>query len=229
MMKRFDDCARGYDATVQSAIGVSGESVQFFADLKVRLMAQQLGRSLPETILDFGCGIGNTTRAIEARFPDSRVVGFDISAESVAIARHLTTPRSGGITYFSTIDNRLPFADASVAAAFTSCVFHHIEPEDRGYWARELRRVLAPHAPLFLFEHNPYNPLTVQVVRRVPFDDGVILLKPREATGLLRRAGFVVSRPWFYFFFPARLRMLRPLESGLTRIPIGAQYFVVGR
>jgi SAM-dependent methyltransferase len=123
----------------------------------------------------------------------------------------------------------LPLPDASVAAAFTSCVFHHIEPGEREHWARELRRVLEPGAPLFLFEHNPYNPLTVRVVRRVPFDEGVVLLTPRDATELLRRAGFATSPPWFYFFFPAFLRMFRTLEPALRRVPFGAQYFVVGR
>jgi ubiquinone/menaquinone biosynthesis C-methylase UbiE len=226
---RFDDCARAYDATVQDAIGASGESVQFFADLKVRLMAQAIDDGRPATILDFGCGIGNTTRAIAARFSDSRVIGFDVSAESLAVARQLSSSRSTRITYVSASDNRLPFNDASVALAFTSCVFHHIEPAERQHWARELRRVLEPGSPLFLFEHNPYNPLTVRVVRRVPFDQGVVLLRPRDTVELLRGAGFATSRPWFYFFFPAFARMLRPLEARLRRIPLGAQYFVVGR
>lgn len=226
---RFDDCARVYDTTVQSAIGASGETVQFFAELKVSLMAQALDGVQPATILDFGCGIGNTTRAIGAKFPDSRIVGFDVSSQSVAVARQVSSGQSGRFEYVSPSGNRLPLDDASMAAAFASCVFHHIEPAERHHWARELRRVLQPGAPLFLFEHNPYNPLTVRVVRRVPFDEGVILLKPRDALGLLRRAGFATSRPWYYFFFPAFLRMLRRIEPALRRIPLGAQYFIVGR
>jgi ubiquinone/menaquinone biosynthesis C-methylase UbiE len=225
---RFDDVAHDYDATVQRAIGASGESVQFFAELKVQLMSRVLGEEQPATILDFGCGIGNTTRAIAARFPRSRVIGFDVSAESIAIARQIST-ESDRIAYISTTEPRLPLADGSIAAAFTSCVFHHIEERDREHWASELRRVLEPHAPLFLFEHNPYNPLTVRVVRRVPFDEGVILLTPAVATDLLQRAGFITQSPWFYFFFPAFLRVFRRIEPALKRIPLGAQYFVVAR
>jgi len=226
---RFDECARTYDDTVQAAIGASGESVHFFADLKVHLMARELGDRRPATILDFGCGIGNTTRAIAAGFPEARVIGFDVSTESLEVARQVTPARPDQVTYISTTENRLPIADASIAAAFTSCVFHHIAPADRDYWAKELRRILEPHAPLFLFEHNPYNPLTVRVVRQIPFDDGVILLEPRDATNLLRRAGFATSKPRYYFFFPAFLRILRRLEPALKRFPLGAQYFVVGR
>jgi len=225
----FDRAAQNYDAIVQRAIGASGETVQFFAELKVRLTAETVGDAQPETILDFGCGIGNTTRAIATRFPNSDVVGFDVSTDSLALARQLASSPLGRVTYVSSSDNRLPLPDASVALVFASCVFHHIEPDERERWARELKRVLKPGAPVFLFEHNPYNPLTRRVVRRVPFDESVILLKPRDATSLMRSAGFTTSPARFYFFFPSFIRALRALEPALRRIPLGAQYFVVGR
>ena len=224
----FDEQAHDYDATVQRAIGASGESVQYFAELKVSLMAQALSGEQPRAILDFGCGIGNTTRTLAAQFSHAVVTGFDVSAESVAVARQLT-PNAASIRYESDSGERLPFDDGSFDAAFTSCVFHHIDPASRLAWACELRRVLIPGAPLFLFEHNPWNPLTVRVVQSIPFDEGVVLLKPGYTTNLLRAAGFKTSAAWFYFFFPRILRGLRPLERWLSRVPIGAQYYVVAR
>ena len=224
----FDEHAHDYDATVQRAIGASGESVQYFAELKVSLMAQALSGEQPRAILDFGCGIGNTTRTLAAQFSHAVVTGFDVSAESVAVARQLT-PNAASVRYESDSGERLPFDDGTFDAAFTSCVFHHIDPASRLAWACELRRVLIPGAPLFLFEHNPWNPLTVRVVQSIPFDEGVVLLKPGYTTNLLRAAGFKTSAAWFYFFFPRILRGLRPLERWLRRVPIGAQYFVVGR
>ena len=225
---RFDEVARAYDDTVQRAIGASGETVQFFADLKVRLMSRALTDAHPSTILDFGCGIGNTTRSLAAVFQSARIIGFDISPESLAVARELTA-EFRQVTYVSAVDGGLPLPDASIDAAFASCVFHHIELRERAHWIAQLRRVLRPGAALFLFEHNPYNPLTVRVVRRVPFDEGVLLLRPSEAAELLRSGGFEASRPWFYFFFPSFLRALRPLEKALKHVPVGAQYFVIGR
>ena len=224
----FDEHAHDYDATVQRAIGASGESVQYFAKLKVRLMARALSGEQPRAILDFGCGIGNTTRTLVGQFPRAVVTGFDVSAESISVARQLT-PSTPSIRYQAAAGGRLPFAGGTFDAAFTSCVFHHIEPAERLQWAREIRRVLLPGAPLLLFEHNPWNPLTVRVVQSIPFDEGVVLLKPGYTTNLLRAAGFKTSAAWFYFFFPRILRGLRPLERWLRRVPIGAQYFVVGR
>lgn len=225
----FDEHARDYDATVQRAIGASGESVQYFAELKVRLMADALASEQPRAILDFGCGIGNATRVLAGQFSRAVVTGFDVSEESIAVAQRLTQPGCGTVRYFAGDGERLPFEDKSFDAAFTSCVFHHIEPANRLRWAREIRRVLAPGAPLFLFEHNPWNPLTVRVVRSIPFDEGVVLLRPGYTTSLLRAAGFTTSPPWFYFFFPNNLRALRPIERWLSRVPIGAQYYVAGR
>src|SRR6266540_2986441 len=95
--------------------------------------------------------------------------------------------------------------------------------------AYELRRVLKGGAHLFLFEHNPYNPLTLRVVRTCPFDSGVRLLRLPYATRIVRSAGFRVDRPRYCFFFPHSVRLLRPAEVYMDWLPLGGQYYVVGR
>lgn len=223
----FDDYADRYDATVQQAISASGESVQFFAALKARLMADTLARAgrQPARVVDFGCGIGNSTRELVTVFPSAQVVGVDPSSESIARARELAGPR----TDFQVVDgDRLPFADGTFDSAFAACVFHHIERPQRARWASEIRRVLRPGGDFFLFEHNPYNPLTRRVVANVPFDEGVELLTPRETSTLLSEAGFETDAATFYFFFPHFLKRLRVAERWLRRLPLGGQYFVRG-
>ena len=177
-------------------------------------------------MLDFGCGIGNTTAALAEAFPTARVTGCDVSPASIAHAAraHGGTAR----TDFVAIAGALPFPDASFDLAFTACVFHHIARDEQLHWAAELRRVVAPGGACFLFEHNPYNPLTRKVVRDCIFDRGVTLLRPGYARRLLAAAGFRVDPPRFYFFFPHALAFLRPLERALGWCPFGAQYFVRG-
>jgi ubiquinone/menaquinone biosynthesis C-methylase UbiE len=225
----FDQYAADYDSAVDGTISASGESVQFFAHLKVDLTRRMLGCEEPATVLDFGCGIGNATRALSEAFPTATVTGFDISRESVAEARRLSSHLDTRVRFITSDLPELPFADSAFDLAFTSCVFHHIDEPSHALWARELRRVLKPGAPLFLFEHNPYNPLTVHAVRACPFDHGVKLLPPRYATRLIGKVGFLAERPRYYFFFPRALRFLRLFEIHLRWLPVGAQYFVVGR
>jgi SAM-dependent methyltransferase len=222
----FDAYAARYDATVQRAIGLSGESVQYFAALKARLMALSLKQTAdtPTRVLDFGCGIGNSTRELVAALPKARIVGVDPSAESISRARQAGADLR---TDFEVIDNnRLPFPDGAFDCAFAACVFHHIDPAQRTHWASEIRRVLRTGGDFFLFEHNPYNPLTRRVVANVPFDEGVQLLTPHDATMVLTDAGFDSSAPTFYFFFPRFLKGLRFAERWLRRVPLGAQYFI---
>jgi SAM-dependent methyltransferase len=211
---------------VQAAIGASGEDVAFFARLKVEQLRPFVPVA-PARILDFGCGIGNITAELAVAFANAEVVGCDVSARSI---EHATAANSTGQRVsFRAFTDALPFPDASFDLAFTSCVFHHIDRAQHERWAAELRRVIAPGGKLFVFEHNPYNPLTRRVVRDCVFDRGVVLLRPGYAQKLFQRAGFDAEPPKFYFFFPHLLSWLRPLERLLSWLPLGAQYFVIAR
>jgi hypothetical protein len=67
-------------------------------------------------------------------------------------------------------------------------------------------------------------------MRRIDFDRDASLMGAASLRRLLRGAGFVIQPPVEYLFvFPRALRWLRPLEPPLRRMPLGAQYLVVGR
>lgn len=220
----FDEYAGDYDATVQAAIGASGESVAYFAELKARL-ARAEAPSSTRRVLDFGCGIGNTTRALAEAMPGARIVGCDPSSDSVNIAR----ARSDAAVEFATSsETRLPFPDASFDLAVAACVFHHIDTGRQAHWVGEIARVLRPGGRFVMFEHNPLNPLTRRVVRNVPFDAGVVLLRRGGVTRLLRDSGLRPRRGRYYFFFPRFLAAFRRFEPLLGWLPLGAQFYVVG-
>lgn len=50
-------------------------------------LAAKIPLSEPKSIIDIGCGPGNSTRVLKERFPNARVIGADSSAEMVAKAR----------------------------------------------------------------------------------------------------------------------------------------------
>ncbi len=41
----------------------------------------------PQLILDLGCGLGQTARSLALRYPQARVIGLDLSAEAIEVAR----------------------------------------------------------------------------------------------------------------------------------------------
>ncbi len=226
--KIFDRYASTYADTVNSAIRASGENSDFFARLKAELVRRALGTGSPRRILDFGCGVGNTSQALADVFPSACVIGCDASRESINAAHRAAPPGSRRLRFILHGRDGLPLSDSSIDVAFSSCVFHHIDTSSRAAWLGELRRVLVTKGPFFLFEHNPYNPLTLRVVKACPFDAGVQLLRPPYAIQIIRSAGFRVDRVRYYFFFPRPLRKLRSVEAYLDWLPMGGQYYVVG-
>ena len=224
----FDEYATKYEDAVNASVAISGDSVEDFATVKARLFARALSPARDLTVLDFGCGTGISSRAIIESMPAlQRLSGTDTSEESIQRATKLTAdPRAD---FVRQTQDGLPFRDGTFDAAFTSCVFHHIDRADHLRWLGELRRVLKPGGDLFIFEHNPANPLTRRAVRECPFDEGVVLLPPRYTASILRSARFVPDAPKFYYFFPRFLAALRGLEPLLASVPLGAQYYLRGR
>lgn len=224
---QFDRYAQSYRDLHKESIRASGEEPDYFAAYKVAYMAAQLGKESteqPRDILDFGCGIGNSIPHLANAFPSARLHGLDVSGESVEMAR-----ASNPLASFGMIEEGLPLPDHSIDVAMAACVYHHIPPAERAHWTRELHRVLKPGGRMFIFEHNPLNPITQKVVRDCPFDDDAILLPRRESVSLLTHAGFSGLKVDYIVFFPKLLSLLRPVEKYLAHLPLGAQYVAQGR
>lgn len=223
----FDRYAQAYGELHRESIRMSGEEPGYFADYKAAHVAARLGAKAgePLRLLDFGCGVGGTIPYLRAHLPRAQLHGVDVSGASLAQAAQAHPDA----TFTEIGDRRLPVDDASIDIAVAACVYHHVPPAERAHWTAELHRVLRPGGRLFVFEHNPLNPLTQKVVRDCPFDDDAILLPRRESMGLLRAAGFSGVEARYIVFFPQLLAALRPLERRLGWLPAGAQYVVEGR
>ena len=176
-------------------------------------------------MLDFGCGLGNSTPLFLDVLGARQVVGVDVSEGLLDRAREAfaAEPRAR----FATIDAH--DAPASADLAFVNGVFHHIPPADRAGALRYVRRTLRPGGLFAFWENNPWNPGTRYIMSRVSFDANAITITPPEARGLLRAAGFEVVETDFLFIFPRALRLLRPLERLVASLPLGGQYLVLCR
>lgn len=222
----FDQYASEYTDMHEASIKASGEDPAFFAAYKAKYIAVRLGpnaQNSPLSLLDFGCGIGNTISHLHQALPNALLHGADLSGESIRLANEAHAHEAT----FKTIENgRLPYADQSFDVAVAACVFHHIPPAERTYWMSEIRRVLKPGGVVFIFEHNVLNPLTVKAVKDCPFDEDAILLPRAELLQLARRNTFTDVKARYIVFFPHMLAALRPLEPAMSWIPFGAQYVV---
>lgn len=231
----FDKFAHEYETLHRASLGGGGEDPKFFAEYKMCEIHQMLSahcrhgvhdesQPLVERALDFGCGVGTSLPWFRKYFGQAEWVGLDVSERSLAIARQ-RYPNEQLVLFDG---ERIPLAEASVDLAFAMCVFHHIPPGQHLQALKELHRVLRPGGRIFIFEHNPYNPLTVRIVNNCPFDADAVLVTSRTLSKLLSDAGFLQVGKFFRIFFPHILGAFRPLERWLGWCPLGGQYFVTG-
>jgi SAM-dependent methyltransferase len=222
----FDEFSDSYEEALDRGISVSGEDSLFFARGRLVHLAGVLAERqfAADSVLDFGCGVGNSLPLLRQLLSASHVAGVDISSESIATARK-RFPDDG---FQLTTCDQLPTA-ATFKLAFCNGVFHHIPPDKRAASARLVYDHLEPGGLFAFFENNPLNPGTRYVMSRIPFDREAITLLPHQSRRLLRSAGFEIVLTQYLFFFPKALAWFRPLEPAMRRLALGAQYLVLAR
>src|SRR5205807_1466098 len=122
-----------------------------------------------------------------------------------------------------------PFANGQFDIVTISAVLHHVPVADRSAVYSELGRVLKPGGRIYVFEHNPRNPLVRYVIARTPIDANAILLDETEVRhGLLDAAHYDIAADYL-MFMPPGITFLRGIDRLLAWLPLGAQYVVAAR
>jgi len=216
--RQFDGLVGDYAEITAKQHAFFDANTSYMQQYKIAL-AKQLVPS-PNTILDYGCGIGLLQRFIPDYFPDALVRATDVSEESLAQVR-LHYP---AVHVVSCPEAMLARHDLIMV----SCVMHHVLIDDRRQLVSDLLSALNPGGSLLFFEHNPWNPVTRLMVSTCPIDEGAILMRRAELRKLVGSSSSDVElRSGYTLFFPGFLKSLRPLEDKLQWLPLGGQYFVL--
>lgn len=229
----FDAFAAGYAAGMENPLKrLAGADADVFIDLKAWHMLVDLARRpLPggpavPRLLDFGCGAGAFLRALARRTFAGAMVGSDVSAGMLDEARTTWPAGMQPPTWTVSEPGRLPFADHSFDIVTALGVLHHVMPADRPAEWREIARVLRPGGRCYVYEHNPWNPLTQWVVRHTAIDANAVLLPSSEVAAGLSTAGLRVTLRHGLMYGPPKWRWAWKLERLVRWIPLGGQYVV---
>lgn len=223
----FDDYVETYKTEVQDSIGFIGQDVDFFIEVKAKLLLKLAGKYLGATdrikALDIGSGVGLVDKYIKREIKD--LYGVDVEDGVVEKAK-INNPEVNYSRYDGT---RLPFVDNTFDLAFAINVMHHVPPDMWENFTEEMHRVLKPGGIAAVFEHNPYNPLTRKAVKDCEFDRDAVLLKHSKILRLFKRAGLKIAEDKFIIFFPFKAGIFRSIETVLGWLPLGAQQYAAGR
>lgn len=223
----FDEYQAEYSETVNKSLNFSGLDVDFFTKVKTAYITDVIRAHFDDMstiqLLDVGCGVGNYHGILEPHLGE--IVGVDISESSLERARSINT----NVQYRSYDGVELPFEDNTFDVALTICVMHHVPPENWETFANEMKRVVRPGGLALIFEHNPLNPLSVHVVNNCPFDEDAVLLRSKKTKQLFRDAGLNDVKANFIISIPPFNGILRAMDRLFSKIPLGAQYYVVAK
>ena len=215
----FDDYTDSYDRLLQYGTGFFSSNDRYFAQYKVDIVRKQMLAPVGR-LLEYGCGIGRNISFLQKAFPDAVIVGSDVSRASLEIARR----NNEGVEFFQ--EGVAVEASSPFDVIFVAGVFHHVPVVQRVGVATALRERLSENGSLFVFEHNPFNPVTRRIVSQCPYDKGTVLISPFELKYLLAKSGWAVERTAYCLFVPPKLSLLARLESRLGWLPLGGQYWV---
>lgn len=210
---------------LNQGLKVSGEDKEYFIRGRIMDLSDNLPKELRvKKILDFGCGIGDTTIIFKEYFKDAEIVGTDLSTEALKYAEERFSSPDVKFIHLSEIPEN--YFDL----VYVNGVFHHIEPQNRIEALKKIRSSLQDGGVFSFFENNPWNPGTRIVMKRIPFDRDAQTINPVKANKLMKTAGFnrVISTRYL-FYFPRILSFLRFAEKFMAKIPFGAQYEIIAQ
>lgn len=225
----FDQYKDSYQSQVQSAIAFSGQSHDYFTSVKAeniaRLVAKH-GAQSSTRLLDIGCGHGIIHKFLQEKSPQAlELFGTDVAESVLEIAKK----NNSWVKYQSYDGLKLPYADGFFGAAYAICVLHHVPPSQWSSFMQEAYRVVQPGGWVAIFEHNPLNPMTRKVVNSCEFDKDAVLLRAGKLEKLFQQAGFKGIQTQFILFTPFDSGFFRVFDRSMSWLPLGAQYFTVGR
>ena len=153
------------------------------------------------TVLDAGCGQGKALNPLQQRFQAARVIGVDVDAEALQVARS-EAARHGLEPEFIKADcASIPLPDASVDLVFCHQTLHHLVRQEETL--AEFRRLLRPGGLLLLAESTKayIHSWVIRLFFRHPMH---VQRSAEEYLELVRRAGFEfgpddVSYPYLWW------------------------------
>lgn len=214
----FNNYVADYNELLRKNTRFFSSNEGYFSQYKVELVTQNINHAVTR-VLEYGCGIGRNIPFLNKHFPNAEIVGTDISVASLNAAA-----TENSYAQFMVESSELDIGQFDLI--FVAGVFHHVPINQRRSVAKTLSKRLSKTGTLFIFEHNPYNPLTRKIVKNCPYDEDAILIKPVEFSSIFAETTLKIQKQAYYLFVPPRFSQFAFIEKYFQRLPLGGQYWL---
>ena len=215
----FDDFSSNYEDKILKSFENIDSNVSYYHSGKAKIAKRELA-SNPNKILDFGCGIGSMLKFLKENFNHSKFYAYDESLKSLELVK-IKYPDVNCIHSLDTIEK--------FDLIFVSNVIHHVKSSERNDLFKKIYNLLDDNGRLLIYEHNPYNPITLKVVANCEFDIDAELINKKNLIKLCNENDFKLQKSGYIHFFPSKLKFFFNLERYLKWLFLGAQYFCIFR
>ena len=110
---------------------------------------------------------------------------------------------------------------------FISNVIHHVKSAERDDFFKKIHQLLTEDGNLLIYEHNPYNPVTLKIVANCEFDADAELIKKKDLIKICNLNNLKLKKSGYIHFFPSKLKFLFKVEKYFKWFFLGAQYFCI--
>jgi len=220
----FNDFTENYDLLLSKETQFFSSDDLYFAKYKIDILKDECSLFQLDNILEFGAGTGRNLPYLSNAFNCSQICASDISEISIEIAKK----NNPNVHCFVDDFGNQSFGNFDLI--FIAGVFHHIIPKDRAAVFARLHSMLKPNGYLFIFEHNPYNPVTLRIVDKCPYDRDAVLIKPYQMRRYISETNFKVLKQRYCLFFPPFVTKKFPiLDKFFSRLFLGGQYWTLAK
>ncbi len=153
--KDFHGIKGGY---LNAIAPVTYDAVTWFAAppnaTKFRQQAIAHIKGQPKRILDLGCGTGSSTLKLKEAFPESEVIGLDISPYMLVMAEYKGKKANLAITWQQGLAEATNFNDGEFDLVTASFLFHETPTKISQAILQECLRLLKPGGQIIILDGN---------------------------------------------------------------------------
>jgi ubiquinone/menaquinone biosynthesis C-methylase UbiE len=156
-----ESAARAVHAKIWPEAGVNGDTI---LRKSYHQALQQHLTITPKTILDLGCGVGMSSIALQAVYPQAEITGLDLSPYFLSVAQYRGEQQQHSIKWIHGAAESTGLADQSFDLVSASLMFHELPASAAQAIITEAHRLLRPGGYLSIMDMNPQS----EIFQKIP-------------------------------------------------------------